>query len=342
MEEKMKKSRVLVLILCMALLLTCLTACGQKKEFPNNPITIMVGFAAGGSVDLLNRAIAVPMEKELGVKVNVSNVQGANSGTAALEVLGKDHDGYNWFGTANGVASLASMGAAETTVSDWTFFMIGGTTGVISVRADSPYTTIEELLDGIREKDGQFMMGAASAGTPWHVQAIMLGDFAEAPFTFVPYGGSNPSILACLNNEVDAVLTGLSEQAEFLEAGKLRPLAMIDMNTVDVPGYGPIPSIVETVPEMADVIPNLVQFNCFALPADTDQAILDKITAAFKTAMQSDEVLSFCEENYITPTGICGEEADAVAKQMESIYSWALYDLGVAPNSPEQYGIAKP
>lgn len=338
----MKKSRALIVILCLALMLGCLAGCGTKKEYPSNPITIMVGFAAGGSVDLLNRAIAVPMEKELGVKVNVSNVQGANSGTAALEVLGKDHDGYNWFGTANGVASLAAMGAAETTVSDWTFFMIGGTTGVLSVREDSPYNTVEELLDGIRAKNGDFMMGAASAGTPWHVQAIMLGNFANAPFTFVPYGGSNPSILACLNGEVEAVLTGLSEQAEFLAAKKLRPLAMIDMNTVDVPGYGPIPSIVETVPEMADVIPNLVQFNCFALPADTDPAIIEKVTAAFKVAMQSDEIQSFCAENYITPTGIYGDEANAVAKQMESIYSWSLYDLGVAPNSPETYGIPRP
>lgn len=319
-------------------------AAEQPKEganWPTRPINLVVYAAAGGGTDLGNRAIAAGIEKELGVKVNVINQPGGSGGVAANFVTSKPHDGYTWLGMTEGLFPSAVLGAHPSTSKDWEYFLMGGTPAVLSVRADSPYKTVEDVIQAMKDKPGEIKLANSQVGCIWDIKAALLQEATGVEYKFMPYQGSNPSILATLSGEVDVVLTGVGEQAEFLAAKKLRPLAMIELEDHDVPGYEKVPSIVKAVPEMKDKLP-VNQIVGFALPSDTPKEILDKIDSAFKKAMESEEVKTYAQTKYVELVGLSGQDSKAYAEKMEKLFSWILFDKGVATRSPEEYEIAKP
>ena len=334
---------VMVTILTLSLITGCAapTTGSQQKKWPTQSITMEVGASAGGTADILARLAAPLMEKELGQKINVVNTTGASGGTALADTMNNKHDGYTWYASASTTCSLSVLGNSEYTVDAIRFYILAGTIGVLSVKADSPYQTVEELFDAIRAEN--LKLSAGPAGCPWHVQSAVLSDKEELPWVFVPYQGSNPGILGCLNGEVDCVLCGLSEQAEFIAAGELRPLAMIGTEPYEFEGVGTIPSILDVAPEMEEIIGQIMQFNFFSLPADTDPEIIAAVDAAFEKAVESGEIQKYCDENYLNNfLGIYGDEANALAKQQESVVCWTLQDIGIATVSPEKFGIERP
>ena len=80
----------------------------------------------------------------------------------------------------------------------------------------------------------------------------------------------------------------------------------------------------------------------FAVPSDTPKHILDKITEAFKKAVQSQEMKDFAEIKYLRISGLYGQEAKQMVASMEKIFSWSLYDLGMAQKSPAEFSIDRP
>lgn len=331
-----------VLVLSLVLVgLFMLNSIGLTAEWPTRPITIAVFSAAGGGTDLVNRTLASIMERELNTKITVVNMPGASGGVAANYVYSRPRDGYNWLGCSEGILPVAVLGAHPTTSRDWEYFIVGGTPGVLSVREDSPFETVEDVIKAMKENPGQIKLAASQAGCIWHMKALLIREAAGVEFKFIPYQGSNPSQLAALSGEVDVVVTGLGEQAEFLVAKKLRALAAVELEDLVIPGVGRVPSIVKAIPEMKEKLP-LDQFLGFAVPSDTPKHILDKITEAFKKAVQSQEMKDFAEIKYLRISGLYGQEAKQMVASMEKIFSWSLYDLGMAQKSPAEFSIDRP
>ena len=337
-----KKGLCIFLVLFLAACFTLSATGTSEKKFPSQTINVSVGASAGGSADLTARVVAALMEKELGQRVVVSNLPGGSGGTASNEVMSKPHDGHFWLANANPSMTASVLGATDKTMKDWEMFLVAGTTGILSVREDSPYNTVEELFDAMKKAPGRIKWSAGPAGTPWQVQASLLAKWAGIEFNFVPYQGSNPSIIGCLNGEVDAVLTGLSEQAEFLGAGKLKPLAVTEPQAMDVPKYGKVRSILEVVPEFKNISPQVRQFNFFAVPADTDKDTIAVIDAAFKKIMASQEMKDYCSKNYMFSIGKSRAEANKEVLEQEKVFAWIVFDLGIATKSPADFGIARP
>ncbi|WP_278342893.1 tripartite tricarboxylate transporter substrate binding protein [Parageobacillus thermoglucosidasius] len=319
---------------------------GGKTEpaaavWPERTINLVVFSSAGGGADLGNRALAAAMEKELGVKINVINMPGGSGGVAANYVTSKPHDGYHLLGMTEGLFPSAVLGVHPSTSEDWEYFLMGGTPGVISVREDSPFQSIEDVIQAMKERPGEIKMANSVVGAIWDIKATLLQQATGIEYKFIPYQGSNPSILAALSGEVDVVLTGLGEQSEFLAAKKLRPLAIVEEQSHEVPGYGEVPSIVEFIPELKGKL-SANQIVGFAVPSDVPKEVLDRLNDAFAKAMQSEEVAEYAKTKYVTLRGLSGQEAKDYVKEMESLFSWLLYEKGVAVRSPEEYGIAKP
>lgn len=354
--------RTLAILMSALMLVGLLAGCGQAtppaaepsagpsepvaeapaSTWPERNIDMIIYSAAGGGTDLVNRLLATEMEKTLGKSVVASNMEGASGGVGATYVQAKNHDGYNLLGISEGLFPLAVLKCAAYTADDWEYFLAGGTVGLISVAADSPYETVQDVIDAMKANPGKIKLANSQVGCIWDIKAALFKNATGVDYQFMSYQGSNPSILACLNGEVDVIVTGLGEQAEYLKAGKLRPLAVMEAEGAEVPNYGFVESVVETVPELADTIGAVSQAVGFAVPSDTDPAVLEALTEAFKAAMESDAMAQYAEEKYLTLTGLCGEEAAELAKSMEATFSWILYDNGVAPLSPEDFGIARP
>ncbi len=338
------KRRILSITLAVAMLVVAVigfSGCQKKAEWPTKPITIVVSSSAGGGTDLGNRALAAAMEGELGQKINVVNVPAGGGGAAANQVFSAPHDGYNLIGFFEGIFSFAAMNAHESTTKDWEYFILGGTPGVLSVAADSPWNSVEDVIQAMKDKPGEIRLANSSVGCIWDIKAALLQKASGIEYKFVPYQGSNPSILALLNGEVDVIITGVGEQSEFLAAKKIKPLAMIELNDMDVPGYKNVPSITKAVPAMKDYLP-LDQTIGFAVPADAPKEVIAKLDAAFKKAIESEGIKKYAETGHLKISGASGEKAKEIGKKMESTLSWILFDKGVAQNSPEKYGIPRP
>lgn len=313
---------------------------GGSEHWPRQPIQIACFSSAGGGTDTVCRLIASAMEPELGVKINVVNRTGARGGAALNYVWSQQRDGYNWGGFSESIIPAPVMGVHDTTTEDWTYFMVAGAPGLISVSSDSPYRTLSDFLEAAKTRPGELKIAASSTGGIWHTTMLLFQEAAGISLHYIPFQGSHKSQTAVLTGEVDAVLTSVSEQAELLRGQKLRPLAMIQGPAVEIDEVGLIPSATELYPELLDS--QITQWLGFALPRDTPPAILEQIGAAFDLAMQKEEVASFARNRLLTLYGYRGEKADRLARSAERRWSWMLHELGITVRHPEEAGIPRP
>ncbi len=328
-------------ILSAALLLG---GCGESsgpEEWPGSrPIQVVCFTSPGGDTDVVNRTLGQAMEAVLGTRVNVINKPGAHGGNAMRDVWSRRHDGYRWTGVSANILIAPVMNGHQTTAKDWTYFIVGGSPGVISVAADSPYRTLTSLMAAAQAKPRGINAAASSTGGVWHVQLAMLERAAGVTFNFVPYEGSHPSQLALLSGEVEVVLTSLAEQAELIRGGKLRPLAAIQNEPLELPGGETIPSVATWYPAAAET--PVSQWLGFGLPVDTPPEVLAKIDDAFHAAMQSAAIEEFLSTRLMQKFGWSRAEADTRVRKTERAWTWALQDLGIAEISPEEVGIERP
>ncbi len=311
------------------------------EEWPTRPIEISCFAGAGGGTDTTDRAIAKAMEPFLGVPINVVNRTGGAGGVALNAVWSKPHDGYAWGGFSESILPAPVMGGHHTSAKDWVYYMVGGAPGVVSVRSDSKFKTLAQLVEAAKASPGKVKASASATGGIWHTKLIALESGTGIKFNFVPFNGSHPSQVAAITGEVEVVLTSISEQAELVKAKKLVPLAMVELKPYDFPGVGTIPAAVDSYPDVAKLLP-LDQWLGFALPADTPQAVIKKVDDAFAKAMETKAIKDLAKNRNMTLYGYYGDKAKGVANKMESVWNWTLYDLGIAKKSPAEFGIPKP
>jgi tripartite-type tricarboxylate transporter receptor subunit TctC len=317
-----------------------LSSSAFAQNYPSRPIDLSVWAAAGGGTDTTNRFLAQAMEKHLGGKINVSNRTGGGGGVAMNHVWSQPHDGHTWLGSSEAMQIVKAMEFHTTGTKDWRWYIVAGAPGVISVRADSPYKTLDDLIEAAKKSPKSIKVSHCPIGCVWHMRALALGQAANVDLNYIPYDGSGPAHVAGLTGEVDAIVSGIAEQAEFIRAGKMRPLAMIEMKPLDFPKVGKIPAAGEKYPDIEKIPAR--QWLGMAIPKDTPPEIVAKIDAAFVKAMDDPKVKSLETDRFFTLYGEYGDEAEKSLQKMENAMSWKLHELGVAKTSPDKFGIAKP
>lgn len=331
--------KVFILTIALALFLGSGTV--LAKDFPKRPIEISCFASAGGGTDTTDRAIAKAMEPYLGITINVVNRTGGAGGVAMNAVWSKPHDGHYWGGFSESILPAPVMGGHHTSAKDWVYYMVGGAPGVVSVRPDSKFKTLDQLVKAAKADPGNIKASASTAGGIWHTKLIALMNGAGIKFNFIPFNGSHPSQVAAMTGEVEVVLTSISEQAELVKAKKLVPLAMVELRPYTFPGVGKIAAAVDKYPDVAKLLP-LDQWLGFALPADVPKNVIKKVDDAFAKAMKTDAIKDLAKNRNMTLYGYYGKKAEGVARKMESVWTWTLFDLGIAKKSPEGFGIPKP
>ena len=330
-------------LLTAAGLMLGLAATGaQAQDYPERDITNIVVWAAGGGTDTLNRLIMAEMQDELGANINVTNRTGGVGGSAGMSfVYSQPADGYTLAGISESVVTAGVQGGWEQRMDVWYPFIVGGSPDLISVPADSPHESIEDLVEAAKEEPGSITAGASAAGSIHHLNLLAFGEGAGAEFNFIPYDGSAPAQNAAIAGEVQMVVTSLAEQAQLIQAGRLRPLATLVPEAVEMEGVGTIPSAFETYPELSDHLP-IQQAIGFAVRSDAPDEVKEKLTSAFDAAMGSEAVQQWADENYYTLSGLSGEKAGEEFARLESLFAWTLHELGAASVDPATLGIPQP
>jgi len=319
-----------------------LVAQGQQESiYPERDITTIVVWGAGGGTDVCNRIVMAEMSKELGVNINVVNKTGGVSGSIGmLDAFAKNDDGYTLCGLSESNVTAAVMGGWDNKMEVWDSFIIGGSPDVISVSPDSPYQTLEELVNAAKANPNTIKAGASGAGSIHHLNLLAFENGTGTDLNFIPYSGSAPAQNAAMTGEITVIITSVAEQAQLIKAGKLRALAVLVGEDFDLDGTM-LKSSFTSYPDLAKHLP-LSQAIGFAVHASAAQNVKDALYAAFDKAMKSQAVLDFGKKNFYILSGKRGPEANAIFANLESVFAYTLKDLGSAAVDPAKLSIPRP
>ncbi|MVW70592.1 MULTISPECIES: tripartite tricarboxylate transporter substrate binding protein [unclassified Bordetella] len=266
------------------------TAVAQAADYPQNPISLVVGYGAGGGTDVCNRALAVDVGKRLGQTVVVENRPGAGSSLSVSYIIRQRPDGYN-------IASLSTGGLLNQVLTPSTKYdvttdltpvaMVAQYQVGLLVRADSPYKSVEELLKAAQKK-GELSYSTAGVGTPQHLTSERLAQETKTRLTHIPYKSGPEAITALLRGDVD-FMAQTAEWVPYVRDGRLRLLAVYTderMKGFDAP----------TLKELGYdlVAPSLLGI---AGPKGMDPAVVSKLQDAFEQATKTPEFAN-CSDQF--------------------------------------------
>jgi len=292
-------------------------------DFPSEPITLIVQFAAGGANDLLMRMLAPKMSEVLGVPVGVENIEGGSGVIGLTEAYNRPADGHTlvtWSPPGEYLSEVQGEFSGFT-VDD--FVMIGAANvdpGAIAVPIDSPYQTLEALNDAMAQTE----LSAATSGLTSNnaVGAMSYMAATGLDFTLVPYDSGAELTAALIGGTTDF---GMRAGGWYdLHEVELRILALTSAERVS--DFPDIPTVAEITGE--DVIFSAMRG--LAVRSDTPQEHIDILVDAFETAANDPSVrdrlldeIGFRWE-YLGP-----EEAADVADQMMASVDEFASELGL-------------
>ena len=259
-----------------------------QSDYPNKPVRMVVGFAAGGISDVLGRAIAIPLSKQLGQQVIVENKPGAGTTIAGDFVAKSAPDGYNiWLQdiTTHAINNTLYPKLPYDSTKDFTFVaMIASTPLMLVVHPSTQAANVRELIQLLKANPGKLSYGSSGNGTIVHLSGEMLKAAAGVDVLHVPYKGSNPATQAILGGEVTFVFSTMPPAISNSKAGKLRALAVTTPKRV---------AAAPEVPTMIEAgLPNfeIVLYSGILGPKGMDRALVRRLNAEFAKAVQSAEM----------------------------------------------------
>ncbi len=272
--------------LLLALLL--FTANASAQDYPNKPIRLVVGFAAGGISDVLARAIVIPVSKQMGQQVIVENKPGAGTTIAGDFTLKSAPDGYTiWLQdiTTHAINTTLYPKLPFDSMKDFTFIaMVASTPLMLVVHPSTPAKSVKDLIGLLKANPGKYSYGSSGNGTIVHLSAEMLKSSAGVEALHVPYKGSNPATAAILGGEVTFVFSTMPPAVSNARSGRLRPLAV---TTPQRSGAAPdVPTMIEAG------LPNfeIVLYSGVLGPKGMDAALVRRLNAEFAKAVKAPEM----------------------------------------------------
>jgi tripartite-type tricarboxylate transporter receptor subunit TctC len=215
------------------------------QAYPNKPIELIVPFAAGGGTDVLARALAEAARPHLGQSLIVVNRAGASGGVGWAELINARPDGYKLAIITVEITMIPHMGVVKFSADDvLPIARLNADPATIAVRTEAPYKTVEEFLAAARKAPGDLRVGNAGPGSLGHLAAAALEDKAGVQLNHVPFRGANPAVLDLLGGHIDAVAVTPVEVATYVQAGKIRPLAVMADKRIAA-GWEQVPTLKE-------------------------------------------------------------------------------------------------
>jgi tripartite-type tricarboxylate transporter receptor subunit TctC len=223
-------ARVIAAIAAWAGILILPTAALAQSDYPNKPVKLIVGFAPGGSTDIVARIVAQKLGERLGQTVVVENRAGAG-GTIGADVAAKaPPDGYTLtLGTTSthAIAPGAYSKLPYNPVTDFTqISLVAITPYLLVVNPQVQARNLDEFIALAKSQPGKMNYASAGNGTATHLAMEMLKDAAKIDLVHVPYKGNAPADVAILAGEVQAVFGSMPALLQNTKANKVRPLAV--------------------------------------------------------------------------------------------------------------------
>jgi len=251
-----------------------MTGAVQAEEYPSRPITMYVGYKAGGQTDLVGRAAAKVLSDQLGVPVNVVNKPGSGGVVAAYQLQKAKSDGYTLLFHANSVVNTAPFLMKRVTFKPEDFEYAGMITAyqtALAAHKDAPYDTLAEFVAWAKKNPGA-SFGALSPGARMYMEEIAKKN--ELDVNILPLKGGGDMLNALLGHQVALVLSGgihykyPDQLKSIVAATTFRHPSAPNIETIEEAGY----------PMGMDTRTTLF------LPKGTPRSILERLSAALVAA----------------------------------------------------------
>ncbi|GIK88558.1 MAG: MFS transporter [Betaproteobacteria bacterium] len=272
----------------VALACAALVPAHAQATFPDKPIRLVVPFPPGGGADNLARAIVPKAAQILGQPIVIENKPGAGGNIGAAEVARAAADGYTLLQGTNGTHGINQALYAKpgfdalkdfTPVARWTVIP-----AMLVVHPSVPATNVQELIAYIRAHPNKVSFASAGNGTTSHLAGVLFKNATGTDIVHIPYKGGGPALAGLLAGDVQMMIDLMVSVYPNAKAGKIRGLGVTTMKRVS------------TAPELPTLDESgLPGFRIAAsdgvyAPAGTPRAIVERLNAAFRQALEDPQV----------------------------------------------------
>jgi tripartite-type tricarboxylate transporter receptor subunit TctC len=266
----------------------------RAQDYPDRPITLLVGLSAGGITDISARLYAEQVSKTIGQRIVVENRPGAGGAVAAAAVQNAAPDGYTllvFSGSQHAAVPAVQSAPYEPVKGFQPITLLFDLAAFVTVPADSPAKTVQEMLDYGKKKSGGLLFGSPGVGTPSHLLAAKIASATGTPMQYVHYRGGAPMMADLVTGRVDFALASYTVAKGFFVEHKLKGLA-VDADR----RLGVLPD----VPTLAEAgLGHVKVASWFALagPSGMPAPLVQKIHDAFVKASRDPELQRKMTEN---------------------------------------------
>ncbi|MEY2621432.1 MAG: hypothetical protein RIT26_1252 [Pseudomonadota bacterium] len=264
---------------------SCLSAIAQS--FPAKPVKVVVGYAAGGAVDIIARTVGLSMSASMGQPFVIENKPGAGTNIAVKSVIAAEPDGYTLMMAANALAANMSLYQPQPFDAEKDLVavsLVGRVPVVIAANPLVSYANVRQLIDAAKGKPNAIAYGSPGNGSTPHMAIELFARAAGIDLQHIPYKGGSPAITDTIGGQVPLVAVNALEALPHVRSGKLKLLAVL--SATRSANYPEVPTIAESgFPGFeASVWYGLVA------PAGTPKAVIAKLHDEAQKALASREV----------------------------------------------------
>jgi len=263
-------------------------------SYPDKPITIVVPFPPGGSTDLLARKIGEAISGPLGQPVVVENRGGAGGTVGANYVAKSAPDGYTLLMGVTGSNAISAALRDDLPYNPVTDFapvsIVISSPLVLVVNADSPYKSVQDVIDYAKANPETFTHGTPGVGTSMHMAGELFALESGTKLVHVPYKGSAAALQDLLGGRIDAMFGDILVTSEYINSGRLRALGVT--GTQEHYLLTGVPTIAEAGLPGYDA----ASWQGIFAPAGTPPEVLDKLYDAIAAALQTEDLQTLFKE----------------------------------------------
>lgn len=297
---KMKVSKITYFTISIVIIICLLGACQQQPsntdaqqedDFPNRPITLVIPFGLG-SGDAEARAFARVMEKHIGQTIIPSNHEGGSGALGIGYLLAQPADGY----TLSFMSATIAFGMASGNIpySPEDIQPLGSFNAdyiVLAVEKDSPFETFEDMVKYAKDNPGRLNVGGTNVNGAHHVFAISVFNDAEIEAQYVPYNGSNETLVALLGKNIDVMVTSPTTIRQHVEVGDIRILAVSTSERVEE--FSDVPTLMELGLKSID---DFLNYRGYFVKPGIPEERLKVLDEAFEKTVNDPEYLEYLAE----------------------------------------------
>jgi len=259
----------------------------RAQAYPSKPIRIVVGYSAGGAVDIVARTVGQALSTALGQPVIIDNKPGAGTNIAVKAVIDAPADGYTLLMAANALAanpSLYQPAPFDPEKDLVPVSLIGRVPVVIAAHPSAPYANVAALVAAAKAKPGTIPYATPGNGSTPHMAVELFAHAAGIQLQHIPYRGGAPAITDVIGGQVPLVAVNALEVQPHVKGGKLKVLASLSAQRTAI--FPDAPTISESGYPGFEAS---VWYGLLA-PAATPKAVVDRLHEEVQKALQSPQV----------------------------------------------------